>query len=97
MQVPNPRSGAANALVSLVLPAYNAARRAERTWDEIRGFLRRAPGEWEVLFVCDGCTDGTADLLQRLTEPEAGRVRVLAPPRNRGNGHAGRPGLAAAP
>jgi hypothetical protein len=96
MQVPNPDHGTARGLTSLVLPAYNAAAHIERTWHEIRSFLRWAPGTWEVLFVCDGCSDGTADRLAALTLPEADRVRVLSYRPNRGKGYAVRQGLRAA-
>src|SRR5439155_17609710 len=96
MQVPNPDHGTARGLTSLVLPTYNAAAHIERTWHEIRGFLRRAPGDWEILFVCDGCSDGTADRLAELIRPEADRVRVLSHRPNRGKGYTVRQGLRAA-
>jgi dolichyl-phosphate beta-glucosyltransferase len=96
MQPRNPERGPARALTSLVLPAYNPGPLVERTWGEVRDFLRRAPGSWEVLFVCDGCTDGTAERLAELTRPEADRVRVLSYAPNRGKGHAVRHGLSAA-
>jgi glycosyltransferase involved in cell wall biosynthesis len=96
MQVPSPDSGTTRALTSLILPAYNAGARVERTWHELVAFLRSAPGAWEVLFVCDGCTDGTAERLAELTRAEAYRVRVLSHHPNRGKGHAVRQGLRAA-
>ena len=96
MEVATPLNGARRAVTSLILPAYNAAARAERTWHELRQFLRRAPGDWEILFVCDGCTDGTSALLERLTRGERERVRVLDLRPNRGKGWAVRTGLSAA-
>jgi dolichyl-phosphate beta-glucosyltransferase len=96
MQAPTPDGGTARGLTSLVLPAYNAAAQVERTWHELRSFLRRAPGTWEVLFVCDGCSDGTANLLTELTRNETARVRVLSYHPNRGKGYAVRQGLRAA-
>jgi hypothetical protein len=83
-------------LTSLVFPAYNPGARVERTWAEVRRFLNTAPGAWEVLFVCDGCTDGSAERLTALTGDEGPRVRVLAHAPNRGKGFAVRQGLAAA-
>src|SRR5207237_9462724 len=53
-------------ITSLVLPTYNPGPILERTWRELAQFLQRARGEWEVLFVCDGCTDGTPAWLARL-------------------------------
>ncbi|HYT92864.1 MAG TPA: glycosyltransferase [Gemmataceae bacterium] len=96
MQVPNPESGTTKQLTSLILPAYNAEARVERTWHELKSFLRSAPGHWEVLFICDGCTDGTPDRLAELTRSEAHRVRILCHQPNRGKGHAVRQGLLAA-
>jgi dolichyl-phosphate beta-glucosyltransferase len=83
-------------LTSLIFPAYNPGPQVERTWNEVQSFLRDAPGSWEVLFVCDGCTDGTADRLARLARRHAEQVRVLHYAPNRGKGHAVRTGLQAA-
>jgi glycosyltransferase involved in cell wall biosynthesis len=68
----------------------------EHTWREIDAFLAHAPGSWEILFVCDGCTDGTPDRLRELSQARADRVRVLSYLPNRGKGYAVRRGLAAA-
>src|SRR6516164_86893 len=84
-------------LTSLVFPAYNPGpRQVERTWAEVRRFLDEAPRTWEVLFVCDGCTDGTPEQLAALTRTESGRVRILTHAPNRGKGYAVRTGLGAA-
>src|SRR5207302_2797964 len=68
----------------------------ERTWRELRQFLRRAPGPWEVLFVCDGCTDRTPERLLELAADAPGSVAVLRHSPNRGKWYAVRQGLAAA-
>jgi len=96
MQPPNPERGTARGLTSLVFPAYNPGSLVQRTWDEVRDFLRCAPGTWEVLFVCDGCTDGTPEQLAELTRGQADHVRVLRYAPNRGKGYAVRHGLLAA-
>jgi hypothetical protein len=83
-------------VTSLVLPAYNPGPHIARTWQLVREFLTWAPGAWEVVFVCDGCTDGTADRLGELVWPETRRVRILSYPSNRGKGYAVRKGLLAA-
>jgi dolichyl-phosphate beta-glucosyltransferase len=85
--------GRGDSLSSLVIPAYNPGARVERTWDEVERFLGEAPGAWEVLFVCDGCTDGTPERVARLARRDANRVRVLSYAPNRGKGYAVRHGL----
>jgi dolichyl-phosphate beta-glucosyltransferase len=82
-------------VTSLVFPTYNPGPVLERTWHEVRRFLEQAPGSWEVLFVCDGCTDGSAERLTEWARADAGRVRVLAYAPNRGKGYAVRRGLEA--
>ncbi len=80
-------------LTSLVFPAYNPGPGVERTWQEVRRFLRDRPEPWEVLFVCDGCTDGTPARLESLVRDEPQRARVLSYAPNRGKGYAVRRGL----
>lgn len=85
-------------MTSLVLPAFNpGAALLERTWASVRDFLRARPDPWEVLFVLDGCTDGSAERLESLrrSSPDA-RLRVVAYEPNRGKGYAVRTGLLAA-
>jgi dolichyl-phosphate beta-glucosyltransferase len=82
-------------LTSLVFPVYNAAAILPDTWRQVEAFLDAAPGNWEVLFVCDGCGASEA-ALRALTRGAGARVRVLGYERNRGKGHAVRFGLQAA-
>ncbi len=81
---------------SLIVPTYNPGPLIERTWKELNSFLSWAPGNWEVLFVCDGCTDGTAQRLQALIRSDNLPVRQLSYAPNRGKGFAVRQGLLAA-
>jgi dolichyl-phosphate beta-glucosyltransferase len=84
-------------LISLVLPTYNPGEKIDSIWASVLQFVRSRPEAWEVLFVLDGCTDGTADRLDRLADADSDpRVKVLAYAANRGKGHAVRTGLAAA-
>jgi dolichyl-phosphate beta-glucosyltransferase len=89
MQARDPDSG----LTSLVFPAYNPGPRLARTWQAVQQFLSQAPGRWEVLFVCDGCTDGTPGQLAGLVPSASGTVRVISYAPNRGKGYAVRRGL----
>jgi len=84
------------ALTSLVLPAYNPGPGIARTWRELTSFLRGRPESWEVIFVCDGCTDGTPERLHELSREDRAPVRILSYPQNQGKGYAVRHGLLAA-
>ena len=96
--------------VSIILPAYNEARRIESALDELFGYLDRdgrareggrsaaelAPAE--VLVVDDGSTDDTAALVEaRPAASSSGRwtLRVIRE-RHRGKGGAVRAGMLAA-
>jgi dolichyl-phosphate beta-glucosyltransferase len=83
-------------VTSLVFPTYNPGEILDRTWAGVEHFLHHAPGNWEVLFVCDGCTDGSPERLRALSRSEAHQVRVLSYAPNRGKGFAVRHGLQAA-
>lgn len=84
-------------MTSLVFPAYNPGPGVERTWAAARAFVARRPDPWEVLFVCDGCTDGTPARLRALAAADPDfRVRVIDYAPNRGKGYAVRTGLLAA-
>jgi dolichyl-phosphate beta-glucosyltransferase len=84
-------------LASLVFPTYNPPGAVlERTCQEVEQFLRTGSGNWEVLFVCDGCTDATPERLAAWAHTQGGRVRILSYAPNRGKGHAVRHGLQAA-
>jgi dolichyl-phosphate beta-glucosyltransferase len=96
MEAGNLEPGREGAFTSLVFPAYNPGPILERTWCELIPFLQRAPGAWEVLFVCDGCTDGTPARLARLARGENQQIRILSYTPNRGKGYAVRRGLEAA-
>lgn len=92
MHARNPERGQDEPTVSLVFPTYNAAAFLERTWREVAQFLRERAADWEVLFVCDGCSDGSADRLEALIEGTP-NARVVAYAPNRGKGYAVRRGL----
>ncbi|UIX32179.1 glycosyltransferase [Streptomyces sp. GQFP] len=81
--------------LTVVVPAYNEEARLGPTLDAITGHLRENEGrwgDWEVVVVDDGSTDGTGALVTALADP---RVQLVTSPRNRGKGHALRLGVAA--
>lgn len=74
-------------LVSVVIPAYNAARVIEPTLRSVMGQTHRA---LDIVVVDDGSKDGTAELV-RILAAEDGRIRLVQQPnggvcaaRNRG-------------
>src|SRR3954469_8896604 len=93
--------------LSVVIPAYNEARRLGATLAEVSGYLSRQPWRWEIRIVDDGSSDETAAIAEtagaREAAGEAGepagaaepRVRVQREP-HRGKGGAVKAGLLAA-
>ncbi|WP_200379302.1 glycosyltransferase family 2 protein [Rubrivivax gelatinosus] len=61
-------------LVSVVMPAYNAAPYVEQA---VRCALDQAGAEVELLFVDDGSTDTTAEIVQRLQAEYGPRLTLL--------------------
>jgi dolichyl-phosphate beta-glucosyltransferase len=81
---------------SLIFPTYNAASFIDSTWNGVCEFLNTTDERWEVLFVCDGCTDDTPARLTELMQNGPRHVRLVSYPANRGKGYAVRRGLEAA-
>lgn len=85
--------------LSIVIPAYNEAKRLPATLDRILEYLDKSPVPvTEILVVDDGSNDGTSELVE-LTAKEDVRacaVRLISNPGNRGKGYAVRNGMLAA-
>jgi len=80
-------------LLSVVMPVYNEASTVETTIDRVLA----VPLPKELIVVDDGSTDGTREVLQRLSEEHADmELHVLSQPWNRGKGAALRRGIKAA-
>lgn len=71
-------------LISVVLPVYNEARVLEELAERTEAALVGAGCRWELLFINDGSTDGSAEVLDRLAGANP-RVRVLHFSRNFGH------------
>jgi len=83
--------------LTVVVPAYNEEKRLGPTIDAIVGHLRENEGrwgEWELIVVDDGSTDGTRDVVTAASVRDR-RVQLVTSPRNRGKGHALRLGVLA--
>ena len=62
-------AGAVPVLGSVVIPAHNEAKVIGRC---LSGLLEgMAPGELEVIVVCNGCTDGSEDVARQFLEHTA--------------------------
>jgi glycosyltransferase involved in cell wall biosynthesis len=75
--------------LSVVMPCFNERQTIETVVDNVLA----SPWVSELIIVDDGSTDGTRDLLTKLSDP---RIRVILQPENRGKGSALRTGFAAA-
>lgn len=81
--------------LSIVIPAYNEARRLPATLDRIQAYLLTRPIQAEVIVVDDGSQDGTAALVnaRAASWPD---LKLVAAPQNGGKGRAVQLGMAAA-
>ena len=76
--------------VSIVIPAYNEARRLPASLAGWRDFLKAQGYAWEIVVVDDGSADATSEVA------EAGGARVIRLNPNEGKGGAVRAGVLAA-
>jgi dolichyl-phosphate beta-glucosyltransferase len=78
--------------LSIVVPAFDEARRIGRTLDRLSEFAAALPGGAEIVVVDDGSRDATAEEVARRAGPALRLVRL---DENRGKGAALRAGVAA--
>ena len=81
--------------LSIVIPAYNEARRIVPYLEAITAYLGRRGLSYELLVVDDGSRDDTAALVERAGTKNS-HVRLIRLPRNTGKGAAVRAGMQAA-
>lgn len=62
-------------LLTVVVPAYNAERWIDECLKSIEG--QRVDGEWEIIVVDDGSTDGTLDIASAREKTDA-RIKVIS-------------------
>lgn len=77
---------------SIVIPAYNEAKRLEATLDRVLGYVAERKWNAEVLVVNDGSKDTTREIvLQRAAQNPV--LRLVDNPGNRGKGYSVRNGV----
>lgn len=81
--------------LSIVVPAYNEAESLPLLHERIRAAVEPLGLRWEVIYVDDGSTDGTRDVLRRLHQADT-RVVVAEQRRNSGKSLALNTGFALA-
>jgi dolichyl-phosphate beta-glucosyltransferase len=91
---PQPKDAPASAApgLSVVVPAYNEARRLPSTLPPLIEYARRLPEPTEIIVVDDGSVDGTSDVAAELGRA-SGLVSVLRSARNAGKGASVRRGM----
>ncbi len=80
--------------LSIVIPAYNEARRLRQSVERIEEYFASRRYPHETLIVDDGSQDNTRQLAQELAQAHP-EIRVLQQPTNRGKGAATRRGVLA--
>jgi dolichyl-phosphate beta-glucosyltransferase len=71
--------------LSVVIPAYNEAKRIGASVRRVLDYLRAQPFTWEFLVVDDGSSDETVEVVKQAGGPD---VRVISYTPNRGKGGA---------
>lgn len=78
--------------LSVIIPAYNEARRITNTLILIRDYLSKQNYDWEVLIVSDGSKDDTAEIVNRFGAQNKG-FRFIDNKENHGKGYVVKQGM----
>jgi len=85
-------SDAVSPYLSVVVPAFNEEKRLGPSLKRMLAYFDSQPYSYEILVVSDGSTDGTEELVRRMSACRP-QVQLLAYTPNRGKGHAVRYGM----
>lgn len=81
--------------LSVIIPAYNEADRIPKTLKIISSYLERQPYSYEILVVCDGPKDKTADVVRDLSLITP-KLKLIDRKKNMGKGYSIKEGMLAA-
>lgn len=81
--------------LSVIIPAYNEADRIPKTLKIISSYLERQPYSYEILVVCDGPKDRTADVVRDLSLVTP-KLKLIDRKKNMGKGYSIKEGMLAA-
>lgn len=81
-----------NKVVSIVIPVFNEADALPHFYDSLKAVLKKIKQSFEIIFVDDGSTDDTPNLLKKYSGKDS-TVRVLTLSRNFGKEQATTAGL----
>lgn len=63
--------------LTVIVPAFNEEKSLPGLFEDLSSALEKTGSAWEALFVDDGSTDGTFDVMRGLHEKNPSRVRIL--------------------
>lgn len=78
--------------LSVIIPAYKEEERISKTLREIDNYLSNQSYSYEIIVVCDGSPDKTAEVVQKMTG-EMKSLRLIDNKKNNGKGYVVRQGL----
>jgi len=81
-----------NIYLSVIIPSYNEESRIKKTLESIAAFLSKQDYQAEVLVICDGAIDKTAEI-SRLFSGRIYNLRIIENKENHGKGYVTRQGM----
>jgi len=72
-------------MYSIVIPAYNEEKRVGKTLECYTNFLAKRKLKYEMIVVCDGCTDRTVDVVKKFQKHNK-KIKLFVLPQRLGKG-----------